>query len=207
MNKEHILHYLNYHGKVDDKINTLIDECIKEVKEVASFKSLSMKLPVSHLPLKINDIEIKSQDLDFYFQHCNECMIVACTLGLEIDRRVKYYEHVDMAKAVVFDAVSNCFLEECENEYEKSLNLGLHTFRFAPGYGDIPLTLNGDILKRLQADKRLGITLTSSHLMLPMKSIVGMIGIGDDAHKTCLSCIRKESCSLRKGGQRCYVID
>lgn len=112
-----------------------------------------------------------------------------------------------MAKAIVFDAVSNRYLEECCDAYEESLQLGPHTFRFAPGYGDLPLRLNIPLSQALMVHKRIGLTINKGGLFLPMKSMLGIIGIGKNIKKTCLSCIRKGNCELRKGGQRCYVID
>ena len=47
-------------------------------------------------------------------------------------------------------------------------------FRFCPGYGDLPLKTNADILAVLDAAKKIGLTVTESGLLLPVKSIVGV---------------------------------
>jgi len=209
MNKEAILKYLNCPSKVDEKTYQFIDECIEEVKQYAYFKAVSQKFSLSHQPLMIDELglRIDSQDLAFYLQDCQECLVVACTLGIQIDRRIQYYEHINMAKAVVFDAVSSRYLEECCDQYEKTLNLGKHTFRFAPGYGDLPLALNIDLSKALQVYKYLGVTINDGGLFIPMKSMLGIIGLGATQQKSCMSCIRKKTCQLRKEGTRCYVKD
>ena len=95
-------------------------------------------------------------------------------------------------------AVSSRYLEECCDEYEKILNLGEHTFRFAPGYGDLPLVLNKTLSRVLNVHKKIGVTLSQSGLFIPMKSMLGIIGIGKSQQKSCMSCVRKESCELRK---------
>ena len=207
MNKDIILQYLRYHGDVDKKTDALIDECIEEVKEYAYFKAVVQEFHVTHSPLKIEELDllIESKDLEFYFKECSKCLIIACTLGIQVDRRIQYYEHIDMTKAVIFDAVSSCYLEECCEKYEASLKLGLHTFRFAPGYGDIPIELNKTFSRVLQIDRKLGVSLSESGLFIPMKTMLGMIGIGKEVKKTCLSCMRKDQCELRRGGSRCYV--
>lgn len=209
MNKKAILQYLNCPQDVDEKTQILIDECIDEVKQYAHFKVTYQQFTLTHHPLMIKELELPvlSQDLEFYFKDCYQCMIIACTLGIQIDRQIKYYEHIDMAKAVVFDAVSSRYLEECCDDFEKSLNLGKHTFRFAPGYGDLPLTLNIPLSRVLQIDKKLGVSINKGGLFVPMKSMLGIIGMGATNQKSCLSCIRKQNCELRKGGQRCYVKD
>ena len=209
MNKKAILHYLNIYESPDEKTLSLIDECIQEVKEIAYFKATYKFFTLEHHPLKIKELDLllDSDDLQFYFQACHQCMVIACTLGIQIDRRIKYYQHENMAKAVVMDAVSSRYLEECCDAYEKELKLEKHSFRFAPGYGDLPLHLNIPLSKALQTDKLLGMAHNSGGLFVPMKSMIGIIGLGIETQKTCLSCIRKVNCSLRKAGVRCYVND
>lgn len=209
MNKKAILQYLHCFDQVDEKTNHLIDECILEVQKFAHFKAIYQEFSLKHQPIGIQELNVllHSKDLEFYMKECQTCLVIVCTLGIQIDRQIKYYEHIDMAKAVVFDAVSSRYLEECCDEYEKTLKLGERTFRFAPGYGDLPLELNKTLSRVLNVDKKIGVTLSQSGLFIPMKSMLGIIGIGKSQHKSCLSCIRKGSCELRKGGQRCYVKD
>lgn len=209
MNKKAILNYLGIYNEVDEKTKRLIDECKEEVKEIAHFKVITKEFSLSHKPLSIKELQLEfnSKDLDFYFQDCHKCLVIACTLGIQIDRKIKYYEHIDMAKAVVFDAVSSCYLEECCDEYEKGLDLGAHTFRFAPGYGNLALSLNIPLSKVLQIDKKIGVSINDGGLFVPMKSMLGIIGIGKNVEKSCLSCLRIKTCELRKGGHRCYVKD
>ena len=209
MNKKAILQYLNYQGEADANTNQLIEECIHEVKEIAYFKIIHQEMTLTHQPLMIRELnlEIKSEDLEFYFQDCHQCLILACTLGREIDRKIRYYEHINMTKAIVFDAVSSRYLEECCDQFEKQLQLGPHTFRFAPGYGDLTIEYNSILGKYLQIDKKLGVYVENGGTFLPMKTMLGIVGIGKNYQKTCLSCIRKEKCELRRGGLRCYVKD
>ncbi|MEG0276283.1 MAG: ABC transporter substrate-binding protein [Coprobacillus sp.] len=209
MNKKVILQYLNIFKDIDEKTDLLIDECIQEVKDKAHFKVTYQIFSLLHQPLKMKELnlEFESKDLEFYFENCHQCLVIACTLGVEIDRHIKYLEHLDMAKAVVFDAVSSRYLEECCDEYEKSLHLSTHTFRFAPGYGDLPLHLNIPLSEVLNIHKMIGVSINDGGLFIPMKSMLGIIGIGDKKQKSCLSCIRKQSCQFRKENQRCYVID
>ena len=209
MNKKRILEYLKYQGEIDIRTNQLIDECIDEVCGLAHFKVITKELSLSHHPLCIPEFNLlfQSKDLDFYFQDCQKCLIIACTLGIQIDRKIQYYQHIDMSKAVIFDAVSSYYLEKCCDDYEKTLDLGVHTFRFAPGYGDLPLKLNIPLSQLLKIDKEIGVFINDGGLFIPMKSMLGIIGLGRAYQKTCLSCIRKERCELRKGGLRCYVKD
>ena len=49
--------------------------------------------------------------------------------------------------------------------------------RFSPGYGDFDLKYQKDILEYLDANKKIGISLTDSLMMIPTKSITAIIGI------------------------------
>ena len=51
------------------------------------------------------------------------------------------------------------------------------TDRFSPGYGDLPLTLQRDVMNALDCGRTVGITLTDSLLMTPSKSVTAIIGM------------------------------
>ncbi|MBR3258643.1 MAG: vitamin B12 dependent methionine synthase, partial [Eggerthellaceae bacterium] len=46
-----------------------------------------------------------------------------------------------------------------------------------PGYGDLPLEVQPDLLGLLDASRRLGITLSDSLLMSPTKSVTAIVGL------------------------------
>ncbi|MCR5275107.1 MAG: Vitamin B12 dependent methionine synthase activation subunit, partial [Clostridiales bacterium] len=48
---------------------------------------------------------------------------------------------------------------------------------FSPGYGDLPIEVQKEFLPLLDAERRLGITLSDSYLMSPSKSVTAIIGI------------------------------
>ncbi len=57
------------------------------------------------------------------------------------------------------------------------------TRRYAPGYGDWTLSDQAPLIALVDAS-RIGIILTEEHLMLPSKSISGVIGGRRDAPET-----------------------
>ena len=77
---------------------------------------------------------------------------------------------------VLFDAAANAYIEEVTNEYQKKLQLNNQTFRFAPGYGDVPLTLQKQIFDNIPEIAKMGLTLDDGCLMHPFKSMTGIIG-------------------------------
>jgi len=116
---------------------------------------------------------------------------------------------------MIADACASALVEGyadlCQKEIEGNLkpNQTL-TFRFAPGYGDLPLSTNKMILEELKAEKRIGIHLTETMLMTPRKSIVAILGIldgdtnkGNDhycGNESCDDCSLKDNCTSRRQG-------
>ena len=49
--------------------------------------------------------------------------------------------------------------------------------RYSPGYGDLPLAFQQDLFRALDCERRLGLTLTDSLLMVPSKSVTAIIGM------------------------------
>ena len=53
------------------------------------------------------------------------------------------------------------------------------TWRFSPGYGDRPLSMQDDLLAAVEAGKRIGLATTQGHMLTPMKSVTAIIGLQD----------------------------
>ena len=81
------------------------------------------------------------------------------------------------------------------------------TDRFSPGYGDLPLSLQPGLCAVLDAERRVGIHVTSSFLMNPGKSVTAVIGLADKPQmariRGCAWCVMRNTCTLRKGGKSC----
>ena len=83
------------------------------------------------------------------------------------------------------------------------------TDRFSPGYGDLPLCIQPEVCAALDAGRRVGIHVSDSFLMNPMKSVTAVIGIADRPQmarvRGCAYCAMAASCRLRKGGKHCGI--
>ncbi|MGN0575406.1 MAG: vitamin B12 dependent-methionine synthase activation domain-containing protein [Ruminococcus sp.] len=81
------------------------------------------------------------------------------------------------------------------------------TWRYSPGYGDLPLSLQRDILLYLNAMRRIGLTVTEDSLLIPSKSVTAVIGISHTpVNRTkggCAVCNMRESCAFRGTSGRC----
>ena len=210
MIKENALKYLGYqNNKVDDNTNALLDECLKELEQVTP-KFMYQTYTLTHHPLKINELNllINYPDLIDLFNNCNKIVIIACTLGLEVDQKLRYYSKINLTKMTIMDALASSYIEIKCDEFEAKQNFSARTFLFCPGYGTVPLELNHALAQALSCDKHIGLTVQENNLLLPQKSMIGLIGLGEEKLiKHCFSCVNKENCIYRKRGQRCYKKD
>jgi len=129
-----------------------------------------------------------------------------CTCGQEF---AAYQEQLktegDMVKVYIADALGSVIAEKCADEMEENLQESIeklgwyHTNRFSPGYCGWHVSQQ-QILFPLFKGETCGVSLTDSSLMLPIKSVSGIIGVGKDVRRldyTCGLC-QFEKCFKRK---------
>ncbi len=195
--KNNILKYLGYHNiSPNEIINKLIDETILEVESIAKFKYIYQEYDELFDFLK-NDIYLD------YLNGSKSYLLVGTTLGIEIDKRIKYYQMTDLTKSIVFDAVSSAYIEELADNFEKNLNMEL-SYRFCPGYSNTDIKDNKEICTIIKADKFMGITFLESGLMVPQKSMMGIVAIGNIKKKNCKNCFLMKNCKYLRSGVTCY---
>ena len=110
-----------------------------------------------------------------------------------------------MVRVFIADAMGSVIAEKCADEMEKNLQLSIgklgwkHTNRFSPGYCGWHVSQQ-QLLFPLFNGQTCGVTLTDSSLMLPIKSVSGIIGVGEKVRRldyTCGLC-NFEKCYKRK---------
>lgn len=190
--------------KIDKEFSDKAFEAFKLLTKDVRFKGLDETVKTVDIFNLQPELTGRSEDLSFYLDGCEEAVIMATTLGVDVDSHSKKLQATDMGFAVIYDSLASSYLEFLTDEFEKELDLGEHTFRFAPGYGDIPIELNYIIIDSFGISKKIGIYKASNNLMLPQKSMITMCGLGKQSVPTCRNCIRLNSCSLRKDNLRCY---
>jgi len=144
---------------------------------------------------------------------CDAAVILLCTLGAEFEAMQRAREARDMARAVVLDACGSAWVEAgcdaAEEEIAARFPGKYRTDRFSSGYGDLPLESQGWILRVLNAGRRLGVTETASHLLIPSKSVTAIIGLSDKPQgakiRGCAYCSLRGNCSYRERGTFCGV--
>ena len=144
---------------------------------------------------------------------CDQAVLLICTLGAGFEPMLRAEQARDMARAVMLDACGSAWVESGCNAAEEELRDRLPglflTDRFSPGYGDLPLDIQPAVCAALDAGRRVGIHVSDSFLMNPMKSVTAVIGIADRPQmariRGCAYCAMAASCRLRKGGKHCGI--
>ena len=182
---------------VDEHTEHLIDRALREVEELAEFKYVyaSYDYPQAFMLAHPAYMEYLHGSVGY--------LLCATTIGIAVDRRLKRLQMEDMAYAVVFDATAGVWIERKADEYEKALPYPSLGFRFCPGYQGTPLEDNLQIARLVKANK-IGISFLNSGLMIPMKSMTGIVRIGGDGRKSCKECVAAEACAYRRRGTTCY---
>ena len=115
-----------------------------------------------------------------------EAVLMAVTLGADSERLLKRSTCISATDGLIADACASSLVEEAANGIsrlvaETARDQGLRAGRrFSPGYGDFPLSAQGDFLRAIGAEKLLGIRLTEGDLMVPAKSITAVIPLFDE---------------------------
>lgn len=144
---------------------------------------------------------------------CGRAALLVCTLGAGFDAWMLAAQARDMADAVLLDALGSALVEQGCDAAEKELAARLPgmylTDRFSPGYGDLPLSVQPDILAVTDAERRLGVQVTDSFLLNPQKTVTAVIGIAEEPQparvRGCAHCTLREVCAYRKEGKNCEV--
>jgi cobalamin-dependent methionine synthase I len=117
-----------------------------------------------------------------------------CTSGTEFEayqQRLK--NEGDMVRVFIADALGSVVAERCADVMEESLQESIdklgwhHTNRFSPGYCGWHVSQQ-QLLFPLFGGNTCGVLLTDSSLMVPIKSISGIIGIGKKVRKLDYTC-------------------
>lgn len=153
------------------------------------------------------------EDIACHLKGCGECVLLACTLGAGVDAAQRAANAADMAYAVVLDALASVLAEQMAGAAEQALREqaqgeGLFlTGRFSPGYGDYPIELQNELLRFMDAPRRIGLCATPTHLLTPRKSITAVLGLArhpvTGRRAGCAHCALRERCTYRKEGKTC----
>ena len=132
-----------------------------------------------------------------------------CTAGKEYEAyQQQLKEEGDMVRVFIADSLGSVIAEKTADQMERCLQESInklgwhHTNRFSPGYCGWHVSQQQRLFPLFEGHT-CGVSLTDSSLMVPIKSVSGIIGIGQEVRKldyTCGLC-NFEKCYKRKAKQ------
>ena len=172
--------------KIENKIDEIISSAKNYIETAGVYEIFAFSLFKDKRLRQViinDDYTFNSKYLFNLLKDSEKTALAACTIGSKLSERVKFLmETGNMSDAVILDAFGSESAESCI-EYihrliEQSVRLQGYkvTRRFSPGYGDVSLTDNQQILKML-GENETGITINESCIMSPEKSVTAIIGL------------------------------
>lgn len=218
IDKNEVLRYLGYKGQIlDENTKDLIEKCVDEIKTLIKeryiYKFFEIQKFDEKTILKDCTLELSGKDIAAHLKYSDICVLLAVTLGSAVDTKIRYYEKSNMTRALILDACATTAVEEicdrvCRIIEEKVKTQGkILTSRFSPGYGDLPLGVQGDFISVLEANKAIGLTASAHNILIPRKSVTAIIGVINEEDKsegkTCLNCGKYSDCEFRRRNGSC----
>ena len=188
---------LRYAGAKNPSVQEqeLLQNCLAEAENRFRYHVCWGRFPI-HMTengLNLSFTETKSKGLQKNLFDCQEIIVFAATIGLDIDRLIHRYSRLSPAKALFFQAIGTERIESlcdafCADTARQLQAEGKNLKpRFSPGYGDLPLSMQTDIFQVLDCSRKIGLSLNDSLLMTPSKSVTAIIGISNEKNTPCSS--------------------
>lgn len=200
--------------KAGEELRNLVADCSRQVLDTLrprwAWRLLEVKPEEVGVRLE-GGLLLPGEDLKRHLSGCCRAVVFCATLGAETDALIRKTEQLDMGRALTLDCCASAAVEELCDQIELELQGKFpgcfFPYRFSPGYGDLPLTVQGELLNLLDAPRRVGLCATGSSLLTPRKSVTAILGISEQeleqTHRSCLGCPARESCQYRKAGGHC----
>lgn len=216
INQQEAARYMGFRGnEPDEKTQAVIDECEKALLDVIDPKFVYRLFGICP---KENGIEISGtplflggKDICEHLKGCSKCVLFAATISAGVDKLLRAYEAEDMTKAVVSDCLASAAVEQVCDRVDETVKGKLtgyyQTWRFSPGYGDLPISVQKTFLDVLNAPKLIGLNATENNILTPRKSVTAVIGVSEHeiskGRRGCVSCNMRNVCQFRKRGEHC----
>ena len=166
---------------LSDELSEVYDKSLELYKKAAVFKAVYRKSSVTFFGEKgicFDFGEIESESLRKNLEGCKSAFVFAATSGSAVDRLILRRTKLSAADGFITDCIASSgievFCDFINDEMKEGRKLKP---RFSPGYGDVSLCCQSEILSYLDAYRKIGITLTEAYLMSPIKSVTAIVGI------------------------------
>ena len=190
LDREEIYPFLNLGltpGPLPANIDKLIDTYLRSITQLAKPQGLLRVCSIrSRTPDRVvlddASLVIAGPRAVAHFTDCEKITLLAATLGPAIDERLAGLQQTaGAADAFIFNGIASAAAEHTIEILDaiavRDIRRSAYypTARFSPGYGDWPLAHQRQFIDSVSGEK-IGLTVTSHHLLQPVKSVTAVIG-------------------------------
>lgn len=181
-----VLRYAGCRGEAPEQTRALMHSVISELESEIKPSVLYRVYPLSADKEGVIDLgfaRVASLSLAKHFRECTQVCVMIVSVGIGVDRYISRYKNVSPSRAHMASALGTERVEAAADAFSSFISaeaakMGMCTTgRFSPGYGDLPLSLQSDLIACLNAGKLMGIALSDSMLMTPTKTVSALIGL------------------------------
>ena len=177
LDRKSVYRYMGASGISDGALLRQTEAIISEAETAPDFRVCYETVSVSVCEDTVSfdgTLHIRSQSLASHLFGKTKAVLFCASCGAWFDRKIAASK-LSPAQAVIYDAVGTAAIEQLCDDFCAVMNtVGA---RFSPGYGDLPLSFQAQLLQRLQADRYPGVCLTDSLLMTPVKSVTAIAAL------------------------------
>lgn len=217
INIDEAVRYMGYRSAPDERqlemIRSLAVMLEEKLQPAWVYRVFGLDFTNNGVLLKGTNLLLTGESAARHLSGCDSVVLLCATASAKADELIRLKEREDIALGFMTDCLASAAVEAICNELEKELAARLSTkfftWRFSPGYGDLPLDIQPKILDVLNADKRAGVTCTNAKMLIPSKSVTAIIGLSDmpieKGRRGCAVCNLSGKCEFRKRGVHCGV--
>lgn len=217
LNTDEVLRYMGCPPeKADAALRGQVESCAREllasIRPRWSYRVARIAFEAEGVRLE-DGMLLPGTDLKRHLTGCDRAAVFCATLGAGVDALIRRAERLDMARALTLDCCASAAVEAVCDQIEAELQGKFpgcsFPFRYSPGYGDLPLDVQGPLLELLDAPRRVGLCASASHILTPRKSVTAILGVAEreiePTKRSCLSCPAQGGCAYRKAGGHCGI--
>ncbi|MCX5679704.1 MAG: hypothetical protein NTZ95_03490 [Candidatus Omnitrophica bacterium] len=184
-------------------LSTCTEECLETAKKLARPKVVS-SIESSEILKKLSI----GKKISSYIKGADKICLFVVTIGRLLEKEAsRLMETGEHLHGYLLDRIGSFAVENAAEDFEDGLRAkyalkgGSVSNRFSPGYCEWP-TKEQKNLDKILIFKKAGIKLTSNLMMVPKKSVSGIIGIGPakifSKRRSQCSICDKKNCSYRR---------
>ena len=151
------------------------EELLKIAKPVVAWKDFE-----TGGSLFLNDVELTGDLVEEHLKGSRIITVFLATLGKDVDEKIeKCFKKGNDLLGFFIDGIASEMVEYALRKVDSDLRTERShlegSFRISPGYGDLPLSLNKEIVKLFKNEVDVDV-LEDSYVLVPRKTITALIG-------------------------------